>query len=144
MGSLFGTLNSSLDAIEAFQAALNVSQNNVSNASTPGYARQVANLEALPFDPSEGLIGGVQAGPTQSTQDEYVNQAVNSQFSQQGNFTAQSSALTSIQGLFDVSGQTGVVGDLNNLFQSFSAWSEDPQSTSNQQSVLTAAQELAG
>jgi flagellar hook-associated protein 1 len=143
MGSLFGTLNSSLDAIEAFQTALNISQNNVSNASTPGYARQVANLEALPFDTSTGLIGGVQAGPTQSTQDEYVNQAVNSQFSQQGNYTAQSSALASIQGLFDVSGQTGVVGELNNLFQSFSAWSEDPEATSNQQSVLTAAQELA-
>src|SRR5580658_6562947 len=126
MGTLFGTLNNSLDAIEAFQTALNVSQNNVSNASTPGYARQVANLEALPFDTSSGLTGGVQAGRTQSTQDEYVNQAVNSQFSQQGSFTAQSTALASIQGLFDVSGQTGVVGQLNNLFQSFSAWSADP------------------
>src|SRR5580658_6958549 len=114
MGSLFGTLNSSLDAIEAFQTALNVSQNNVSNASTPGYAAQVANLEALPFDPSSGLTGGVEAGPPQSTQDEYVNQAVNSQVAQQGNFSAQSSALGSIQDLFDVSGQTGVVGALNN------------------------------
>jgi flagellar hook-associated protein 1 FlgK len=143
MGSLFGTLNNTLDAIDAYQAALNVSQNNVSNASTPGYARQVANLEALPFDTSSGLTGGVQAGPTQSTQDEYVNQAVNSQFSQQGSFTAQSTALASIQGLFDVSGQTGVVGQLNNLFQSFSAWSEDPSTTANQQGVITAAQDLA-
>jgi flagellar hook-associated protein 1 FlgK len=143
MGSLFGALNSSLDAIEAFQTELNVSGNNVSNASTPGYARQVSTLEALPFDTSSGLTGGVQAGPTQSTQDEYVNQAVNSQYSQQGSFTAQSSALASIQGLFDVSGQTGIVGALNNLFQSFSAWSADPGSTSSQQGVLTSAQELA-
>src|SRR5580698_6345923 len=140
MGSLFGTLNNTLDAIEAFQSALNVSQNNVSNASTPGYARQVANLEALPFDPSGGLTGGVEAGPTQSTQDEYVNQAVNTQVSQQGNYSAQSSALASIQGLFDVSGQTGVVGQLNNLFQSFSAWSATPGAASAQQQVLTAAQ----
>ncbi len=65
MGTLFGALNSSLDAIQAFQTALNISQNNVSNANTPGYARQVANLESLPFDPSGGLTGGVQAGPTQ-------------------------------------------------------------------------------
>jgi flagellar hook-associated protein 1 FlgK len=143
MGSLFGILNNNLDAIEAFQTALNISQNNVSNASTPGYARQVANLESLPFDPSSGLTGGVRAGTTKSTQDEYVNQAVNSQVSQQGNYTAQSTALASIQGLFDVSGQTGVVGELNNLFQSFSAWSEDPQATSNQQGVLIAAQQLA-
>ena len=47
MGSLFGTLNNSLDAIEAYQSALNVSQNNVSNASTPGYAAQEATFEAL-------------------------------------------------------------------------------------------------
>jgi flagellar hook-associated protein 1 FlgK len=143
MGTLFGTLNNTLDAIEAFQTALNVSQNNVSNASTPGYAAQVANLEALPFDPSAGVTGGVKAGPTQSTNDEYVNRAVNNQFSQQGNYAAQSSALQSIQGLFDVSGQTGIVGALNNLFQSFSAWSANPGSTSVQQGVLTAAQELA-
>jgi flagellar hook-associated protein 1 FlgK len=143
MGSLFGTLNSSLDAIEAFQTALNVSQNNVSNASTPGYARQVVNLEALPFDISSGAIGGVEVGSTQSTQDEYVNQAVNNQVSQQGNFSAQYSALSSIQGLFDVSGQSGIVGALNNLFQSFSAWSANPGTTSAQQGVLTAAQELA-
>jgi flagellar hook-associated protein 1 FlgK len=143
MGTLFGILNNSLDAIETFQTALNVSQNNVSNASTPGYATQVATMEALPFDPSGGLTGGVQSGPTQSTQNEYVNQAVQSQFSSQGNYTAQSSALSSIQGLFDVSGQTGVVGDLNDLFTSFSAWAATPDSTSAQQQVLTSAQELA-
>ena len=143
MGTLFGALNGSLEAIEAFQTALNISQNNVSNASTPGYARQIANLEALPFFPSGGLTGGVQAGPAQSSQNEYADQAVRNQLSQQGSFSAQSNALTSIQGLFDVSGQTGVVGALNNLFQSFSAWAATPGSTSAQQAVLASAQALA-
>jgi flagellar hook-associated protein 1 FlgK len=143
MGTLFGALNSSLDAIQAFQTALNISQNNVSNANTPGYARQVANLESLPFDPSGGLTGGVQAGPTQSTQNEYANQAVQNQLSQQGSYSAQSTALSSIQGLFDVSGQTGIVGALNNLFQSFSGWAATPGSTSAQQTVLSSAQALA-
>ncbi len=143
MGSLFGTLNSSLTAIQAFQTALNISQNNVSNANTPGYARQVANLESLQFDPSGGLTGGVRAGPAQSTQNEYADQAVRTQLSQQGSFSAQSTALSSIQGLFDVSGQTGIVGALNNLFQSFSGWSANPGSASAQQAVLTAAQAVA-
>lgn len=141
--SLFGTLNNSLQAIQAFQEALSVSQNNVSNSSTPGYARQVVNLEALPFDPGNGSSGGVKAGPTTSTNDEYVNQAVRNQLSQQGNYTAQSSALSSVESLFDVSGQTGIVGALNNLFQSFSAWSATPGSASAQQQVLTSAQSLA-
>ena len=99
MGTLFGILDNSLEAIEAFQNSLNVSQNNVSNASTPGYAAQIATMEAQPFDPSAGLTGGVESGPTQSTQNEYANQAVRSQLSQQGNYTAQYNALESIQGL---------------------------------------------
>jgi flagellar hook-associated protein 1 FlgK len=143
MGTLFGILNSSLDAIEAFQTGLNISQNNVSNANTPGYAAQKLTLDALPFVPSGGLTGGVAAGAPQSTQDDYANQAVRTQLSSQGNYSAQSTALSSIQGLFDVSGQTGVVGDLNNLFQSFSAWAATPGSTADQQQVLTSAQELA-
>ena len=143
MGSLFGGLNSTLEAIRAFETALNVSQNNVSNSSTPGYARQVATLEAQPFNLRGGLMGGVESGPTHSTQNEYADQAVRNQLEMQGNFSAQSTALQSIQSLFDVNGQTGVIGALNNLFQSFSAWSTTPNSTAAQQDVLAKAQSVA-
>lgn len=143
MGGLFGALSSSLDALRSFQTALQVSQNNVGNASTPGYARQVMNFEAQSFDPANGSTGGVSTGPLQSTQDEYTNQAVRSQLEMQGNFTAQSGALGPIQPLFDVAGKSGVIGALNSLFQSFSAWSTTPGATSAQQDVLTKAQTLA-
>ncbi|MGD1090858.1 MAG: flagellar hook-associated protein FlgK [Bryobacteraceae bacterium] len=143
MGGIFSSLSSSLDALRTLQNALEVSQNNVSNSSTPGYARQVATFEAQPFNPAGGLAGGVEAGPTQSTQNEYANQAVRTEYSAQGYYSAQSSALSSIQSLFDVSGQTGVLGALNNLFQSFSAWSATPDSTAAQQSVIANAQALA-
>jgi len=143
MGGLFGALNSSLDAMRSLETALNVSQNNVSNSSTPGYSAQVATLEALPFNASTGEGGGVVSGPTQSTDNAYADQAVRTQLSQQGNYSAQSTALSSVQSLFDVTGQTGVIGALNNLFQSFSAWSASPNSTAAQQAVLTSAQTLA-
>jgi flagellar hook-associated protein 1 FlgK len=142
MGGLFSSLNSSLQALRAFESALAVSQNNVSNASTPGYARQVAQLDSQPFNLSAGLTGGVQFGGTQSTQNEYLNQAVRTQLSAQGYFTAQSGPLASIQSLFDVSGQTGLTGALNNLFQSFSAWSATPNTTTAQV-VLSQAQAVA-
>ena len=100
-------------------------------------------FEALPFEEPGGLSGGVQSGPTQSSDNKYADQAVRTQLEAQGNYTAQSTALASIQSLFDVTGQTGVLGDLNNLFQSFSAWSTTPDSTSSQQAVLTSAQALA-
>ena len=143
MSGLFGALNNSVEALQAFETALGVSQNNVSNATTPGYARQIATLEAQGFDPANGIDGGVKAGATQSTQDEYVNQSVRNQLAAQGGFNAQSNALQSIQALFDVSGQTGVIGALNNLFQSFSAWSSSPSSTLARQDVLAKAQAAA-
>jgi flagellar hook-associated protein 1 FlgK len=143
MGGLFGALANSLSAIEAFQNALDVTQNNVSNASTPGYASQIATFEAQSFDPQGGLDGGVNSGPTQSTDNHYADQAVRTSYSLQGNAEAQSNALSSIQGLFDVTGQTGVIGALNNLFQSFSAWATTPDSAANQQNVLSQAQSLA-
>jgi len=143
MGGLFGALANSLSAIEAFQNALDVTQNNVSNASTPGYASQIATFEAQSFDPQGGLDGCVNSGPTQSTDNHYADQAVRTSYSLQGNAEAQSNALSSIQGLFDVTGQTGVIGALNNLFQSFSAWATTPDSAANQQNVLSQAQSLA-
>jgi flagellar hook-associated protein 1 FlgK len=143
MGGLFGVLSSSLDALQTYQNALNVSQNNVSNASTPGYAKQVATFDALPFQEPGGLSGGVQSGATESTDNQYADQAVRTQLEQQGNYTAQSTALASIQSLFDVTGQTGVLGSLNTLFQNFSAWATTPDSSASQQSVLSGAQTLA-
>src|SRR5450755_3557134 len=116
MGGLFSSLSNSVGALRAFESALAVSQNNVSNASTPGYADQVALLNSQSFNLRAGLAGGVQFGGTQSTQNEYVNQAVRTQLSAQGYFNGQSSALASIQSLFDVSGQTGLTGGLNSLF----------------------------
>lgn len=143
MGSLFGALDSSLSALTALQNAMDVVQNNVSNASTPGYANQTATFVAEPLNISGGLDGGVQSGPTQSSDSHYADQAVQAQMSAQGGFTAQSTALSSIQSLFDVTGQTGVIGALNSLFQSFSAWATTPDSSANQQNVLSQASELA-
>lgn len=143
MGGLFGALNSSVSALEALQNALDIAQNNVSNASTPGYSNQVATFDATPFNLPGGLDGGVNSGPTQSTDDQYADQAVWAQLSQQGNYTAQSTSLSSIQSLFDVTGQTGVLGALNSLFQSFSAWSANPDSSADQQDVISQAQSLA-
>jgi flagellar hook-associated protein 1 FlgK len=142
MGGLFSSLNNSVQALRAFESALAVSQNNVSNASTPGYARQIAILDSQSFNLPAGLTGGVQFTGTQSTQDEYLDQAVRTQLSAQGYFTGQSTPLASIQSLFDVSGQTGLTGALSNLFQTFSAWGATPNTTTAQ-AVLTQAQTVA-
>ncbi len=76
MGSLTATLLGAANAMDAFQYALNVSQNNIENASTPGYARQLAMLQALPFNPSTGLSGGVAQGQMLDTRDLFAERDV--------------------------------------------------------------------
>lgn len=139
---LFANLTSSVRALNAFEQSLEVAQNNVSNASTAGYAKQLATLNALPFQPQTGLLGGVQAGAPQSTRDEYLEQAVRYQNSVLGNYTAQAQSLGGVEPIFDVTGQTGIIAALNSMFQSFSAWGANPDSAAARQDVLSKAQNL--
>src|SRR5262249_25055821 len=139
---LFASLTTNIKALNAFEQSLEVAQNNVANASTAGYAKQLATLNALPFKVGSGLLGGRQAGLPQSTRDEYLEQAVQYQNSSVGSYTAQAKGLSGIQPIFDVTGQTGIIAALNSMFQSFSAWSANPDSAAARQDVLSKAQDL--
>src|SRR5579862_7106492 len=76
MGSLLTALQSSASAMQTFEQALETIGNNVSNSSTPGYADQSVALTALPFQPSQGLPGGVAVGAIQSSRNEFAEQNV--------------------------------------------------------------------
>ena len=76
MSNLLASLVSSANTLQAYGQVMETLQNNVSNASTPGYAKQSAELYALPFDPEHGVTGGVRSGELRSTRNEYAEQAV--------------------------------------------------------------------
>jgi flagellar hook-associated protein 1 FlgK len=136
-------LTSAASSMSVFENAMAVTQNNVANASTPGYAKQVATFEALPFNQGNGDLGGVQAGPTQSTRDEYAEQSVRDASTQLGNYQQQVTSLTSLQSYFDITGKSGVPAALSSLYSAFSTWSANPSDTSAQQNVITQAQDVA-
>ena len=60
MGSLSTALINSANALQVYSDALDVVQNNVTNANTPGYASQSPTLVAQPFDLATGAPGGVE------------------------------------------------------------------------------------
>ncbi len=141
--SLFSALGSTAHTLSAFEQALTVTQNNVSNSSTPGYARQVATFEALPFQQGTGESGGVEPGPTEDTRSTYAEQVVQSNTSSLGNYEQQVQSLTDVQSGFDISGTTGVPNALTTLSKAFSTWSTSPGSATNRQAVLQSAQGVA-
>jgi len=143
MPNLLASLSNSGNALDVFQQALNVIQNNVNNSSTPGYATQTLNLAAQPLVVTGGLTGGVAAKGLQDSRDDYAEEQVQLQTQALGKYTAQSQATGAIQSLFDVSGTGGVPAALSNLLSAFSAWSVTPNDPTARQTVLSSAGALA-
>lgn len=136
-------MSSAGNALDVFQQALSVIQNNVDNSSTPGYASQTLNLEAQPLLVAGGLAGGVAATGLKDSRDQYVEEQVQQQTSALGLYTAQAQATGTIQSFFDVTGNGGVPAALNNLLSAFSAWSASPTDPTAEQTVLSSAASLA-
>lgn len=140
---LFGTLIASTEALRVFEKALEVSQNNVSNASTPGYAKQRLLIESMPFDPERQLPGGVLSGGTEGFRDQYAEQAVWRRQQDYGLSEQLVSQLNRLEPYFDVTGDAGIPGALNRFFQSVSAWSVAPNDTATRGAVIEQAEYLA-
>jgi flagellar hook-associated protein 1 FlgK len=143
MSNLLASLSVSSSALNAFDEALETTQNNVANAQTPGYAAQTQTLDSVSFAPDLGEVGGVRAGPVVSARDEFAEQNVHNQNVLLGSATQSVNSLTSLQNLFDISGSTGIPSALNSLFQSFSNWAESPNDSNSRQNVLNNAASVA-
>jgi flagellar hook-associated protein 1 FlgK len=133
----------SANAMAVFDRCLEATQNNVANASTPGYAKQTQMLIAQSFDPARGATGGVLLGNVESARDEFAEQAVQRQAVLLGEANQNVNSLTSLQTIFDISGDSGIPKALNGLFTAFSAWSQTPGDSNARQSVIDQAGSLA-
>jgi flagellar hook-associated protein 1 FlgK len=143
MSNLFAALSSAAGALSVFENALSVTQNNIANSSTPGYARQSSSFEALPFDSAQSVGGGVRSGPVQTARDVYSETAVQTAQTSLGTWQEQVNTLQGLQTSFDITGENGIPGALNKLFDAFSAWSAAPAGSTARQGVLNSAQDLA-
>jgi flagellar hook-associated protein 1 len=143
MGNLLTSLLNSAGALSTYQQVFNVIENNITNANTAGYADQNQSLAAQPFDPSQGLSGGVMAGPLVSSRSEYLEQDVRNQQQLLGNSTQLATDLGQVQSLFNLTGTSEISDTMSALFNSFSSLSVSPNDPGARQSVLNAAGQVA-
>jgi flagellar hook-associated protein 1 FlgK len=143
MGSLFAALGTASNALDVLQKAIGVVQNNVSNASTPGYVTQTPTFLARPFDAAGNVWGGVESGAVLDARNVYAERAVWNSSQQAGWAKEQATNLAALESVFDVSGTSGIPGALSQLSSAFSAWSANPTDTTARQQVLSAAQNFA-
>jgi len=143
MSTLLSVFGNAGNALGVLQQALGVIQNNVSNASTPGYASQQLNITSQPFDAVSGAAGGIAAQGLISSRDSYADSAVQQSLQSLGLYTAQAQSTSTIQSFFDASGSGGVSSALTNLYTAFSAWSASPTDPTTGQTVISDASAFA-
>ncbi len=143
MGNLLSSLLGAANTLDVYDRQLTAIQNNVSNASTPGYVRQTQTVVAKRLDIDHGLPGGVEAGPLVSARSEFAEQNVRTQFSQLGFVEQKANDLTGLESLFNLQSDSGVSGAISGLFASFSQLSVNPNDGLARQAVLDSAGQLA-
>ncbi|MGC9199488.1 MAG: flagellar hook-associated protein FlgK [Acidobacteriaceae bacterium] len=143
MGGLNTTLNIGVEALEATQGELDATSNNLSNANTPGYTEQTAELSENALTQSGGQIdgGGVTLDGITTTQDELLNLQIQQQTSLQSSASTQSGILNQIQTYFESSG-TDIASTLTSFSSSLDALSANPANAADQQAVLDTGQNL--
>jgi flagellar hook-associated protein 1 FlgK len=150
------TLNSALQlmtgALTADQSALNVTANNVANANTPGYTREVPIFQANDSVTINRISygQGVQMVAAQSQRSLVLNAAMQQQTQNQQATNSEANALTQVEDIFNQvttstssSGVNSLGDQVNNFFNSLSQLAATPSSVSLRESVLTAAGQMA-
>ena len=143
MATRLSSLRSSSAALDALQRGIAVSQNNVTNASTPGYARQRMVLAAAEFDLDSGLAGGVKEIGVNSSRDVFAETGVRREISLQADAQQDATQLAWIESAVDLNDAAGIASSMDRLFKSFQSWSVSPNSHSEKENVLAAAGDLA-
>ncbi len=135
-----------LQSLLTQQAALEVTANNIANANTPGYSREVPVLEESPPQLSgNAMVGtGVTMASVQSVRDNILDLRIDQETSQQSSLSSYVDSMNQVQALFNETQGTGLQTDLSNFFNSFQSLATDPTSSAERQAVILAGQNLAG
>lgn len=149
MGTISAAFSIASGALQADQGALDVVANNVANAHTAGYSREVPGIhenDSVQIGPIRYGMGVTTKGGT-SERDTILNQRLNQQQQLASEAGSRMEALDSVQAVFSVASgisETGNIGnDLSRFFNSFTALQAEPTSISERENVLSSASTLA-
>jgi flagellar hook-associated protein 1 len=137
MSSLTQLLNTARDALTAQSYGLNVTGQNISNASTPGYVRRVALLQTQALGTQTS--GSVVATGLQRVTNDFIERREYQATGMSSAATERDQTLASTEALFNDAGGTGLGSALSDVFASFSALANNPSDATTRANVLAAA-----
>jgi flagellar hook-associated protein 1 FlgK len=130
-----------LSALGAQQRAIEVASHNISNAATPGYTRQRAELVAqTPQNIRPGQLGrGVQVDAIRRLSEDLLTERLRRGESETGRVAAVAKTLKNIELFFNEPGENGLAQATNQLFAVFEDVANNPESSALR---ATAVQQL--
>lgn len=144
----FMMLNIAARALAAQQLALDVTGNNMANATTPGYQAETANLTEAPPEPIVALqnseLGtGVVVSSISRAANPFLSRSVRTQLGNQGYWSSVNQALSQIQSLFQEPSASGLQEGLNQFFASWQTLSNNPENQASQEQVIEQGKNIA-
>ena len=152
MASPFFGLDIGVSGLRAAQQELDTAAHNAANANTPGYSRQVVNLEeSIPWTyPSftrSGLPGQVGTGVTVASitrvHDNFLDAQVQQQTALQNQWDTRNQLLSKIQSIFPEPSTTGLGSAMSAYYSAWQDVANDPSSTAARTSMTEQAANLA-
>jgi flagellar hook-associated protein 1 FlgK len=134
--------SSSLSGLNAAMYQMNVTQNNIANANTPGYTREVVTLspQASSAAGGSGFVGqGVAVAGVTRMYSDYLTTQVMQQQTQSSYQSTYLSSITQVNNLLSNT-TSGVPTSLTGFFAASNSLTNAPSSIPARQTVLSAAQ----
>ncbi|MGA2013636.1 MAG: flagellar hook-associated protein FlgK [Solirubrobacteraceae bacterium] len=148
----FTGLQTALSGLEAAQAAIDTTGENISNANTPGYTRQVVNTVdnssmVIPSVSQQGadtqLGTGVSISSVSRIRDQFLDIQYRAQNTATSNANSNSSELQQVQTAVNEPSSDGISNQLQQFWSAWSSLASSPTSPSAQQGVIEAGTTLA-
>ncbi len=151
MASTFHSIETAKRSLFTQTAALNTTGHNVANANTPGYSRQVVNMQAsIPIEAyglnrsiAPGQLGtGVEFSSITRIRQTFLDREFRGEASAQGSWDIQADTLAKLEGIFNEPSDTGLRTVLDNFWKAWSDLSKDPESVTARKVLIERTQSL--
>ena len=142
--SLFEGLNVATRGLSASQLAINVTGQNITNASTEGYSRKRIEQSAeYRRDGSYGQMGfGVEVYSINRVRDQFIDRLVNDEYTRYGYYSVKDSAFARIEDMFNERKDHALNALLNDFWNGWDDVSKNPESAGARETLRSTTESL--
>lgn len=144
MPGAFHGLGIATSALRAFQRAIEVTGNNISNANTKGYSRQRIELQSSTpldfFSTRYSELGtGVSVQSINRAREMFLEARMQSSLGNSGRYSAYADGLRQVEAVYNEPGDSGIANALDQMFNAWSAVASNPSDSASRQQLVNAA-----